>query len=201
MSEPYQGEFLVDPRCQGCACLVTGERPSNERLPGSPAAGIIAWLSGSCQPTGVIQQSARDRRLGSPRARGGHPYVKSHRITIGFALSLASIAFWIAVGHPSVVLLLLGFNVYNGFVTSSLRGTVEHHSYVGDDRFANEYKVWIPLFNLNRHVHHHVDPSCPWYLLEFRTDRPLPAIRYLTHWYHVYVKRDYVLMQPPPRVS
>lgn len=133
--------------------------------------------------------------------RGGHHYAKGRRIAVGGAMSLASIAVWIAVGYPWVIVFLVALNLYNGLITSSLRGAVEHHSYVGDVVFANEYKVWIPLFNLNRHVHHHVDPTCPWYLLEFRTEQPLPKICYFTHWYHVYVKRDYVLMQPPRRVS
>lgn len=131
--------------------------------------------------------------------RGGHHYAKGRRIAVGAALSLVSMALWIAVGSAWVILFLVALNLYNGLVTSSLRGAVEHHSYTGDACFANDYKVWIPLFNLNRHVHHHVDPICPWYLLEFRTERPLPRICYFTHWYHVYVKRDYMLMQPPRR--
>ena len=130
--------------------------------------------------------------------RGGHAYVRGHRIAVGGALSLASIAFWTALGQSWIVQHLLALNLYNALVTASLRGAVEHHSYVGDDQSANEYQVWIPLFNLNRHVHHHIDPTCPWYLLEFRTARPFTAIRYFTHWYHAYIKRDYAIM-PPPR--
>jgi hypothetical protein len=93
------------------------------------------------------------------------------------------------------ILLLTAFNT---LVPVSLRGALEHHSHPGDTAFANEYRVVIPLFNLNRHVHHHEDPRCPWYLLQYRTEKPLWTLHYITHWFHVYVLRDYVLMRPMP---
>ena len=81
-------------------------------------------------------------------------------------------------------------------VPISLRGAIEHHSHRGDPGFANEYRVWIPLFNLNRHVHHHEEPTVPWYLLEYRTHNPLHEWNYVTHWVNVYLRREFVLMQP-----
>jgi CheY-like chemotaxis protein len=128
--------------------------------------------------------------------RGRHPYVIPSRIVFGVLLSLAWIAFWIAVGRPDIPLKLIALTVYNTLVPVSFRGAVEHHSHRGDEMFANEYRVLIPLFNLNKHVHHHEEPRRPWYLLEYRTGRPLWTIHYFTHWFRVYVVRDYVLMRP-----
>lgn len=54
------------------------------------------------------------------------------------------------------------------------------------------------MFNLNRHVHHHEDVRCPWYLLKFRTPQPLSPRHYYTHWFRVYVKHSCVLMHPMP---
>ncbi len=130
--------------------------------------------------------------------RGRHPYVVRSRILLGMALSAAWIGFWAWTGRGDVVWKILGLTAFNMLGPVSLRGAIEHHSRPDDPEFANEYRVWIPLFNLNRHVHHHEDPRCPWYLLEFRTGTPLRTIHYLTHWFHAYVWRDYVLMQPMP---
>ena len=130
--------------------------------------------------------------------QGRHPYVSRSRIILGAALSVAWIGFWVAIGHAGIagkIVLLTAFNLLGPV---SFRGAVEHHSPSGDAAFANEYRVCIPLFNLNRHIHHHEDPRCPWYLLQFRTPEPLWTFHYLTHWFHVYVWRDYVLMQPMP---
>ena len=87
------------------------------------------------------------------------PLWKRHRVVIGILLSVACIGFWVLIGVPWMVLFLMGFNIYNSMVSSSLRGAVEHHSYPGDPNFANEYKTWIPLFNLNRHIDHYLTPD------------------------------------------
>jgi fatty acid desaturase len=134
--------------------------------------------------------------------QGRHPYIKSKRIMIGIVLSILSAVFWIVVGRPSLPLMLVMLNLYSALVPSSFRGAVEHSSYKGDPNFANEYRVWIPLFNLNRHIHHHLDSTCPWYLLKFCTANPLPPFCYWTHWIRMFIKQDYVLMQPmaaPPK--
>ena len=84
------------------------------------------------------------------------------------------------------------------------RGAIEHHGPADDRGFANEYRVIIPLFNLNRHIHHHEEPRRPWYLLEFRTAKPLGWREYFTYWFRVYVKKDLVLMHPMekrPRIT
>ena len=128
--------------------------------------------------------------------RGRQPYVTPSRIVLGVFLSSLWVVFWILVGLPGMVAKVIALTVYNTLIPVSLRGAVEHHSHPADPSFANEYRVVIPLFNLNRHVHHHEDPRCPWYLLEYRTENPLSAIHYLTHWFRVYLTRDYVLMRP-----
>jgi fatty acid desaturase len=130
--------------------------------------------------------------------QGRHPYVSRSRIVLGAVLSAASIGGWIWIGRPDILGKILLLTLFNLLGPVSLRGAIEHHSQPGDPGFANEYRVYIPLFNLNRHVHHHEDPRCPWYFLEYRTDKPLWTIHYLTHWFHVYVWRDYVLMRPMP---
>jgi fatty acid desaturase len=128
--------------------------------------------------------------------RGRHPYVLPSRIVLGVVLSSAWIALWFAVGRPDIPLKLVALTIYNTMIPVSFRGAVEHHSHPGDEMFANEYRVVIPLFNLNKHIHHHEEPRLPWYLLEYRTDRPLWTFHYFTHWFRVYVLRDYVLMRP-----
>jgi fatty acid desaturase len=126
-----------------------------------------------------------------------HRHVKPSRIVIAAALSSAWIAFWILTGSAHVVGVLFALNLYTSMVPTSLRGALEHRSYLDDPNFANEYRAWLPLFNLNKHVHHHLDSRCPWYFLEFCTPKPLGAICYWTHWYHVFIRRDYVFMKPP----
>jgi fatty acid desaturase len=132
--------------------------------------------------------------------QGKYPHGKRRRIFAGIALSLVWMAFWFAVGRSSMILMLTILNLSTS-LASSLRGAIEHHSTPDDPSFANEYRTWIPLFNLNRHVDHHLHPAKPWYLLEFRTGRPLPPRCYWTHWYHAYIKRDYVLMPAPAAPS
>ncbi|MGH9173997.1 MAG: fatty acid desaturase, partial [Vicinamibacterales bacterium] len=130
--------------------------------------------------------------------RGRHPYVVRSRMALGALLSVAWIAFWIWVGRADMIGSILLLTAFNTLVPVSFRGALEHHSHPGDTAFANEYRVVIPLFNLNRHVHHHEDPRCPWYLLQYRTEKPLWTFHYITHWFHVYIVRDYVLMRPMP---
>jgi fatty acid desaturase len=132
--------------------------------------------------------------------RGRHAYVVPSRIALGLALTLGWIAFWMIVGQPTMPLKLLALVSYNTLIPVSFRGAVEHHSDPADPAFANEYRVVIPLFNLNKHVHHHHEPRRPWYLLEYQTERPLWTIHYFTHWFRVYLTREYVLMRPyaPP---
>lgn len=128
--------------------------------------------------------------------RGQQPYVVPSRIAFGACSSLAWIGIWIALGYATMPLKLIALAIYNTLIPVSFRGAIEHHSHPGDQGFANEYRVVIPLFNLNRHIHHHEDSRLPWYLLEYRTARPLWTWHYFTHWFHVYVFRDFVLMRP-----
>lgn len=131
---------------------------------------------------------------------GKHPFVQRKRLVIGFMLSILWIAFWIRVGRPDLVWKLMVVTAFTASVPVSLRGAIEHHSHVGDSGFANEYRVVIPLFNLNRHLHHHEEPRRPWYLLRYRTAEPLSEVHYFTHWFRVHVKKEMALMQPmPPR--
>lgn len=130
-------------------------------------------------------------------ARGRHPYVRFGRVMLNAALSAGMICFWVFVADaPRMALLLMALALYSGTIPTSFRGAVEHRSARGDGRFANEYRVIVPMFNLNRHVHHHLEPRLPWYRLRFVTPDPLPRRAYWTHWYHTFVKRDFVYMQP-----
>jgi fatty acid desaturase len=133
---------------------------------------------------------------GGNGGNGGFPGIKRSRIVLGFLQSVAWISFWVYVGLPWMVAKLLLLNVITS-LSSSLRGAVEHHSRPDDTNFSNEYRVLIPLFNLNRHLDHHLHPTRPWYRREFVTGKPLPPVSYWTYWYRVYVKREYVLMPPP----
>jgi fatty acid desaturase len=128
--------------------------------------------------------------------RGRQRYVRMRRVCFGLVLSIALATLWWQAGREDIVLKVLALNAFTTLVPVSLRGAVEHHSVPGDPGFANEYRVWIFLFNLNRHVHHHEDVRCPWYRLEFRTRNPLSARHYFTHWFRVYVKHDLALMRP-----
>jgi fatty acid desaturase len=126
---------------------------------------------------------------------GHHPYVRPNRVLIEAAMSVFWIGFWALIGLPRVPLMLAALHV--GIVPpTAFRGAIEHTSYRGDTNFANEYKVKISLFKMNRHIHHHLDPKCPWYLLEFCTPEPLSSINYWMHWYRTFIRRDYVFMQP-----
>ena len=130
-----------------------------------------------------------------------HPYVRSSRLALGMALSLASIVFWIGVGRGDVAWKLMVITAFTTAVPVSLRGAIEHHSDPDNHAFANEYRVLIPLFNLNRHVHHHEDSRIPWYRLQWRTAEPLHWRHYFLYWFRVYVKKDLVLMHPMEKRS
>lgn len=127
---------------------------------------------------------------------GRQPFVRLRRVAAGAALSAAWALGLVWAGRGDIVWKLLAINFLTVLVPASLRGAIEHHGPPGAVGFANEYYVWVPLFNLNRHVHHHEDMRCPWYLLEYRTPRPLARCCYFTYWYHAYVLRDYALLRP-----
>lgn len=147
--------------------------------------GVIAALEGIQHLIYLVQA-----------LRGGRPYVQPSRLAFGMGLSLVWIGAWILLGYATLPLKLIGLAIYNTLVPVSFRGAIEHHSHPGDEGFANEYRVVVPLFNLNRHIHHHENPRLPWYLLEYRTERPLWTWHYFTYWFRVYIIRDFVLMRP-----
>lgn len=127
---------------------------------------------------------------------GRQPVVRLWRVAAAAALSTACVLLLWQLGRGDIVLKLIAINAFTALVPASLRGAIEHHGPAAATGFANEYRVWIPLFNLNRHVHHHEDMRCPWYLLQFRTIEPLARRYYFTHWLRVYVTGEFVLMQP-----
>lgn len=129
---------------------------------------------------------------------GKVPIVRPRLLIAGMVQSAAWVAFWIAIGRVEIVIYLLVLAAWTTLVSSSLRGAAEHHDLPGTDRATNEYRVVLPLFNMNRHVHHHASPTTPWYLLRFRTASPLPRRVFVTHWIRVYVTRSYRLLRPHP---
>jgi fatty acid desaturase len=131
--------------------------------------------------------------------RGKKPFVKGGRIALGLLGSVFVVWAWVAVGHGDMVWRSLAVMAYTVIVPITLRGAIEHASEPGDPGFANEWRAFVPIFNINRHVHHHEDPTVPWYRLQWRTTRALPAVHYLTHWFGVYVWKTLVQMQPMPR--
>ncbi len=132
---------------------------------------------------------------------GRKPYVRRKRVFAAMLLSLLITILLLKTGHVDVVWKMLAVTLFTTLVPISLRGAVEHYSYPGDPASTNEYRVRLPLFNLNRHVHHHEAPFVPWYLLEFRTERPLPNRCYYTHWFRVYITREFTLMKADPDQS
>lgn len=130
--------------------------------------------------------------------RGRLPFVRPGRMLAGFAISVGCIALWCALGRADVVGKMLAINLVTLLVPVSLRAAVEHFSHSDDVSSTNEYRVTLPLFNLNRHVHHHEAPRCPWYRLEWRTARPLPASSYVTHWWRLHVRKELFRMGAPP---
>lgn len=127
---------------------------------------------------------------------GRRPQVSRTRMLLSALLSVAMIVAWNVGGHGDVVGKIFIVTVVTMLGPVSLRAAIEHHNAPAAEGFANEYRVVVPLFNLNRHIHHHEDPTLPWYLLEWRTPRPLPRLHYLTTWFRVYVTREYRLMRP-----
>ena len=127
---------------------------------------------------------------------GRVPIVRPTLIVLGIGQSLAWLGFWIAIGRGDVVLGLVVLAAATTVVSSSLRGAVEHHDAPGMAHTTNEYRTVLPLFNMNRHVHHHVSPTTPWYQLRFQTPAPLPRHAFVTHWFRVYVTRRYKMLSP-----
>jgi fatty acid desaturase len=171
---------------------------------GDPAAAHIHEQRAQTRPRlrhrlGALLGSgevAKHLRLLGQGLRGRHPYARAGRIVLGMASSLAWIGLWIAIGHGDVAWKSAVIVIATAAGPSSLRAAIEHYAPASDPGFANEYEVVIPLLNLNKHLHHHLEPRLPWYLLEFKTPRPLAARHYFTHWYHVHVTRDFELMKP-----
>lgn len=128
--------------------------------------------------------------------RGEQPQVRRKRVLISALLSVVTIWAWTAVGRPDVAWKMVIITLATMLGPVSLRSAIEHHDAPGHPHFANEYRVWIPLFNLNRHIHHHEDPTIPWYRLQWQTERPLSRSHSVLHWIHVHVMRDFVLMRP-----
>jgi len=128
--------------------------------------------------------------------RGAQPHVRRDRLLVSAILSIVTIWTWTAVGRPDVAWKMIVVTLATMLVPVSLRTAIEHHDAPGHPHFANEYRVWVPLFNLNRHIHHHEDPTIPWYRLQWRTQCPLSRSHYVSHWVHVHLKRDFVLMRP-----
>jgi fatty acid desaturase len=128
---------------------------------------------------------------------GNELRVSRRRIAGGVASTCLWVAFWVAVARrPDIIALLAACTLFNTAVSSSLRGAVEHHGAPGSAAFSNEYRPFIPMFNMNRHLHHHMEPRRPWYLLRYQTPAPLPPWKYLTCWFDVYVRHRLVLLAP-----
>lgn len=144
----------------------------------------------------VVLEASQQLKFLMLYLRGEFPYVRTSQFVRGLLASLLAIAGWCYFGHPWMLAKLAVLTVTTSLV-SSFRGAVEHHGPPGQTTFSNEYRVRISLFNLNRHIDHHLNPARPWYKLRFRSEKPLPPICYWTYWFHVYVKRDYVLLPPP----
>jgi hypothetical protein len=139
---------------------------------------------------------AKHLRLLAAGVRGQHPFARARRIGLGAILSLVWIGVWIVLGRADVIAKTMVIVAATAAGPASLRAAIEHYSHDGHPGFANEYKVLLTLFNLNKHVHHHLEPGRPWYRLEYKTERPLPWHQYFTHWYHVHIARDFVVMKP-----
>jgi fatty acid desaturase len=127
---------------------------------------------------------------------GKVPIVRPRLLVAGFAQSIAWTALWLALGRADVVLGLVVLAAVTTLLSSSLRGAIEHHDAPGTERATNEYRTVLPLFNMNRHAHHHASPTTPWYRLEFQTASPLPRRAFVTHWVRVYVTRRFKMLGP-----
>lgn len=132
---------------------------------------------------------------------GKIPIVRPRLLISGVVQSVAWLTFWIAIGRAEIAFYLAVLAAVSALVASSLRGAIEHHDLPGTDRATNEYRAVLPLFNMNRHIHHHASPTTPWYLLRFQTATPLPRRVFVTHWIRVYLTRTYVLLRPDPETA
>ena len=131
--------------------------------------------------------------------RGRKPYVKPRGILMGMASSGVVVGLWLVAGHGDMIWRSFAVLAFTTLVPVTLRGAVEHTSEPGDPGFANEFRTLVPIFNINRHIHHHEDPTVPWYLLQWRTRKPLPPASFITHWIGRHVTKSLVEMQPMPQ--
>lgn len=109
------------------------------------------------------------------------------RIVTGVGLSFGWATLWGLVGRVDIPVELFVLTLANTAVSTSLRAAIEHSGPPGSNAFANDYQVLFPLLNVNKHIHHHEDPGCPWYRLEFRSS-PLPIVAYFSHWFGIHIK-------------
>ena len=116
------------------------------------------------------------------------------RLLAAAAQSAFWVAFWVYVGHADMPARLFLLTTFNALIPTSLRSAIEHNGPDSNRRAANEYKVLIPMFNINRHIHHHEDPRRPWYRLEYRTNCPLGTRDYFTYWWRAHVTREFHLL-------
>ncbi|HWE29505.1 MAG TPA: fatty acid desaturase [Polyangia bacterium] len=162
-----------------------------------PAHQSAQRTAGTGQALGILAALELPQHLQYLRdaVAGRQAFARRSRLAFGFVATVAWVAGWCALGLWRVPLTIGALSIYNAVVSSSLRGAVEHQSDRANPMFANEYRSFVPLFNINRHIHHHLDPRCPWYRLQFLA-RPLPAHAFVTHWWKTYVTKRYVLMRP-----
>ena len=130
--------------------------------------------------------------------RGRHLHVRCAQSQLGLAGTVLWMGLWLAIGRSDIIWKLLLLVAFTSAVPVSLRRVIEHYSESGASGFANEYRVLIPLFNINRHIHHHEQPRVPWYALQFRTAVPLPWHVYFSYWFRAHIRKELVLMRPMP---
>lgn len=127
---------------------------------------------------------------------GRVPIVRPRLILAGVVQSVAWCALWLWLGRGDIIVGLVVLAAITTLLSSSLRGAIEHHDAPGTERATNEYRTVLPLFNMNRHAHHHASPTTPWYRLKFQTASPLPRRAFVTHWVRVYVTRQFKMLGP-----
>jgi len=127
-------------------------------------------------------------------ARGKSIRALLPRLLAAAAQSAFWVAFWVYVGRADIPARLLLLTAFNALIPTSLRSAIEHNGPDSNRRAANDYKVLIPMFNINRHIHHHEEPRLPWYRLEYRTDRPLGTRDYFNYWWRAHVTREFHLL-------
>jgi len=184
----------------GTVEVMRGMHLSHHKWLNKPAPGHSPLLEASAGPRRFTMLAGFDAvRYVAQVAdglRGRMPFIKSGRIVAGFGFSILSVVAWTAMGHGDVAWGSLLVTLFTIAVPVSLRGAIEHASHPGDPGFANEYRTLLPHFNVNRHIHHHVDSTVPWYRLQWRTTRPLAPINYFTHWFRLHITKTLVPMQP-----